>query len=335
MHLIRHPLPRLLLPWCLGIAACGDDTGAGSSTTGSSSSSGGATTDSTSAPMTTSGTTAVGSTSGDESSGGVDSTGDSSGDSGGPPPIEIGGACGMTERIGTVTLWSSGATIAVYGRVFDRPDPYIGPPERTTDTCVFHRFPSAACDACDPDQVCSFDGTCVAAPIAFVDASLDVTIAGDATTFDADPITGEFYGELTATDEPAVLRLRFGDHDLELPAMTTAAAVDALSVVGTGDASAPTSLTAAWTPREDDTRVRTVIAINHHAAAPTFTICDAPASTGSFTADAEMLQPLAVVTGLEFQGVDVATTAALHTELGCIDVRMGVAGLAPIIDWSP
>ena len=57
------------------------------------------------------------------------------------------------------------------------------------------------------------------------------------------------------------------------------------------------------------------------AVAPIFTLLDMV--TGSFFAEATMVDPLAVSTGLEFQGIDHVYTAAAHTPDGCVESWLG------------
>jgi hypothetical protein len=232
--------------------------------------------------------------------------------------------CPLTERIGEVTVWLGGGQASLYGVVWDRPDPWIGPAELETSTCAFHRFATDSCGACEPDEVCGFEGACVAQRVAFTDAEIDVTANGTTETIVADGITGQLYGEVGDGDADVALTLRFGGEEIVVPALPFATPIDDLAITGEGDSCTPLGLDATWTPRDDGSRVRTVIPINHHAAGPTFTVCDVPATEGAFAADAEMLQPLAVITCLEFQGIDIAQTAAATTPLGCIDFRVGV-----------
>ena len=53
----------------------------------------------------------------------------------------------------------------------------------------------------------------------------------------------------------------------------------------------------------------------------TFTECAVPASSGALHIDGAMLQPLAAVTGLEFQGVEHVRFAAASTPAGCVELR--------------
>jgi hypothetical protein len=82
----------------------------------------------------------------------------------------------------------------------------------------------------------------------------------------------------------------------------------------------PESIDLSWSG-PDDGFAYTLIPINHHAGGPTFTECRLPASAHALHVDGEMLQPLAVGTGLEFQGLEHVRTAAAHTPLGCVELR--------------
>ena len=90
-----------------------------------------------------------------------------------------------------------------------------------------------------------------------------------------------------------------------------------------GDSMAPGALDLSWTPQADGALVTTLISINHHAAGPTLTACAAATAAGNLRADAEMIDPLAVVTGLEFQGANHVNVAAAWTEEGCVELRYG------------
>ena len=99
--------------------------------------------------------------------------------------------------------------------------------------------------------------------------------------------------------------------------------MDTIKLVGTleGGYDAPTSLDVAWSTSAVGTDVFTHIPINHHAGGPTFTECTVPASSGGFTVGEAMLAPLAVSTGLEFQGLEHVRFAAAETPAGCVEVR--------------
>lgn len=239
------------------------------------------------------------------------------------PSIALGEVCPIGERIGEITVRDSGGPLAdLVGTIYDAPDPWIGPPELANDTCAFHAFSPDTCGTCPAPQVCAFDGVCVDPRLAYTDARLRVDDGSMSVDLVADPITGQMYGAVTAGAD-LTITIEFADLVIELPALSLAAPLPDLTRTLGGDDFNPESLDVTWTPRDDDSRVSTVININHHAAGPTFTNCDVAASTGAFHADGEMLMPLAVITGLEYQGTMVSTTAAVDTPHGCIDVRLG------------
>jgi hypothetical protein len=91
-------------------------------------------------------------------------------------------------------------------------------------------------------------------------------------------------------------------------------------MVVSGESNEPTALDLTWTPPADAGRVFTHIPINHHAAGPTYTEREVDASAGALHVDGAMLAPLAVVTGLEFQGVEHRRYAAANTPAGCVEV---------------
>lgn len=239
------------------------------------------------------------------------------------PSIALGEVCPIGERIGEITVRDSGGPLAdLVGTIYDAPDPWIGAPELANDTCAFHAFSPDTCGTCPAPQVCAFDGVCVDPRLAYTDARLRIDDGSMSVDLVADPITGQMYGAVTAGAD-LTITIEFADLVIELPALSLAAPLPDLTRTLGGDDFNPESLDVTWTPRDDATRVSTVININHHAAGPTFTNCDVAASTGAFHADGEMLMPLAVITGLEYQGTMVSTTAAVDTAHGCIDVRLG------------
>lgn len=311
------------------VLACGDDGGgaADPDSTGAS----------TTSPGSSDGSSGSGSTGGPSSSDGGTSLADSGSESGTdtdtPPAYELGEVCSLDERVGELAIWTSEGVASLYGAVWDGPDPWIGPAELSNTGCAFHRFDPGACGACEVGEVCRFDGKCVAQRTALTDAELDVTVDGETQTIVANGVTGELFGTVGDGTAALALTLRFAGEEIALPPLGFGAAIPDLVVTGEGDSTTPLGLDATWTSRADDARVRTVIPVNHHAGGPTFTVCDVPAQAGSFHADAGMLQPLAVITGLEFQGLDVAQTAALHTAIGCVDVRLGVQ-IPPDVQWQ-
>ena len=82
---------------------------------------------------------------------------------------------------------------------------------------------------------------------------------------------------------------------------------------------APGDTTLAWDSTTD--WAYTHIPINHHVGGPTFTECHVPGNEGPIVVPAAMIDPLAVITGLEFQGMRHAQFASAQTSAGCVEFR--------------
>ncbi len=93
-------------------------------------------------------------------------------------------------------------------------------------------------------------------------------------------------------------------------------------VTAEGNYDAPGALDVSWSASGADDHVRTVIPINHHAGAPTFTSCVASRDEEHFVVPAEMVDPLSVITGLEFQGLHYGQYAAINTDVGCVQATV-------------
>lgn len=248
------------------------------------------------------------------------------GDGGGglqPGDVVVGAACPLTDRVGRIGLMRQGASAYLDGQVFASPSPWYGAPALTTPTCEHHVFDAGACGVCDEGLTCGQSGECVALPEAFTDLEVDVTVDGQTQTFQGDAEQGMVFGDAGPAEGSFALTVRFGGQSVEVPAQALPVAELQLSITIEGDSMAPGALDASWTPAAAGSVVRTTIPINHHAAGPTFTSCAADASAGAFHADAEMIDPLAVVTGLEFQGVDHGVVVAAQTEVGCVELFYG------------
>jgi hypothetical protein len=127
------------------------------------------------------------------------------------------------------------------------------------------------------------------------------------------------------------MTLSWDETEVQLDAMPVAGAAldDVMVSVENDDYDMPGALDATWQPSPEGSIVRSRIPINHHAGGPTFTECRAPVSSGAFHADAAMINPLSVRTGLEFQGLQHAFVAAATTPEGCIEFRLGDSIAAP------
>jgi hypothetical protein len=243
----------------------------------------------------------------------------------GPYQAVMGQLCPLKSTIGVVQL-TGFPTPYVQAALYDAPDPWIGEPELSTPTCAFHHYTAAGCPACEVGEVCSIEDACVPERRTIKDATLLVTSGADARVYTADPQLGGIYSQVDIGDASAsyAMRLGWGDTVVELAAMPVADGSLGNPMVTTeGDYDAPGALDATWEPAQSGAFVTSRIPINHHAAGPTFTECAAPESAGAFHADADMINPLAVVTGLEFQGLQHEFVAAATTPSGCIEFRFG------------
>lgn len=248
--------------------------------------------------------------------------GDSSGDD--AIAAVIGGRCALSDRVAQIDVEAIGNGIFyLNGWVTDRPDPWFGAPELTDGACRFFRFdPAAACPPCEPDELCSVAGECVPAPAAVPGAIVTLAAGGDSQAFSAADESGILYGQVTLAGDRFALALAFGDTRVTVAEMTVPGPLANLTGTLEGDYDAPTRLALAWdTAGLTDSSAYTRIPINHHAGGPTFTECALPATTGALEVGEAMLKPLAVITGLEFQGLDHVRFAAAETPAGCVEIR--------------
>ncbi|MBL8742464.1 MAG: hypothetical protein JNK04_15250 [Myxococcales bacterium] len=234
--------------------------------------------------------------------------------------------CAPEDTIGR--FWISGfpGGPVISGELWETTAPFIGPPTLTTATCGFHEFQDTCPGTCDPGTVCNYAGTCVPERRSVKDASLRITVGGEEQIVEADPKLGGFYAPLEIGDESSefAMHLTWGELEVDLvPFAYQGAPLADATVTTEGDSSAPGALDATWTTSAAGGHVMSRIPINHHAGGGTFTNCAAPLSAEGFHADAEMIDPLAVITGLEFQGLEYVNIAAAETPVGCIDFRLG------------
>ncbi len=111
---------------------------------------------------------------------------------------------------------------------------------------------------------------------------------------------------------------------MDLPATVPAGLLSNAVVTIDSDFFSPGPLDATWDVPSEPGWVLSRIPINHHVGGPTFTDCEVPAGDGAFSATEAMIDPLAVITGLEFQGIQHVQAIAIDLDEGCVDVRYGV-----------
>ncbi len=245
----------------------------------------------------------------------------------GPVVVTPGAWCAPEDSLGVVQILASpyGPT-TVWGQLWDRPEPTIGAPARTTSTCEYHEFDPGSCGTCPAGEVCGVAG-CTPQPRTEKDVTFELRAGGESHTYTSDPVLGTWYGELDLGTPRSSFgaTLTWDGWVVELPPMPIASG-DLGEVHVTAPSSEffrPGGLDATWDPPADGGVVRSRIAINHHASGATFTECAVDAAAGSFHADAPMIDPLAVITGLEFQGLEHWQTAAATLPHGCVDLRFG------------
>lgn len=244
---------------------------------------------------------------------------------GGPTKAVMGQLCPVESTIGIVQL---GGFPAPYVQVtlYDRTDPWIGEAELSTSTCEFHRYKAGVCTGCKAGEVCSIESACVPEQRTVKDAKLQVTTGASKREYAADATLGGIYSTVDIGNAASsyAMTLSWGDVEIQLAAMPVASGklTDAAVDIA-GDSETPGALDATWKPSPSGAFVRSRIPINHHAGGPTFTECAAPESAGAFHADAAMVNPLAVQTGLEFQGLRHEFVAAANTPAGCVEFRFG------------
>ena len=236
------------------------------------------------------------------------------------PAVAVPGArCALAERVGLVEI-SAGKVVRA--DLYDRSDPWITDPAVTDSSCALHSFVPQQCSSCAEDQICDIDGRCVAIPRRDLDGRLVVRAGGQEQTFAAEPATGDLGGAITLPGASFAVEVVAFGQEVTLEAETSVP--DPLpnfsaSLRGTYDA--PEGVDATWDAVAEGSHLFTRIPVNHHAAGPTFTECAASGAAGTLAISQPMLEPLAVGTGLEFQGFDHIRFAAAETSRGCVEFR--------------
>jgi len=239
---------------------------------------------------------------------------------GGPIQAVLDQRCNYFERAGLLVVSDPGGDGMRYASLalYDRPLPWQGPPELTTTDCVFFRA-SPGCACATMGEVCNTQGQCVPdaifAPTVRVVASAPGgmrALMGDGQSLN---------GPIDLADSALALRIEALGWVVEVPPMALPAALSRPAGVLTGDESMPGRVDLSWDPSNSGASVYTHININHHRSDGTFTECVAPASQGMMHIEANMLTPLAVSTGLEFQGLEHIRFAKAETPNGCFEIR--------------
>lgn len=216
--------------------------------------------------------------------------------------------CALVNRLGIIEVTSVevGSAVKHYvtSFVYTGKDPRLGNIVEENAVCRHHRL--------------------TVVPGAFMperpkDMSLTVTAGAQKQDFAPAAPTWDLSGEITLPGDAFAIELRMGGSTVSVPPTKVPAPLDNVTERLTGTLDAPNVLTVTWANPNQDTRVYSLIPINHHAGGPTFTECLVPSATASFTVPKSMLTPLAVSTGLEFQGVRHLRHFAAETPKGCIE----------------
>ncbi|MBI4816072.1 MAG: hypothetical protein HY791_07440 [Deltaproteobacteria bacterium] len=224
--------------------------------------------------------------------------------------------CEPSRRLGVVEISDSFGARYLNAAVTDAPDPMLGPPALSTEDCRFH---DAVECGCTQTGYCDYLGECARAPAPV--SGLVVRVIGGASEqrFEADS-NGLASGQIMLPDQALSLELTGPDLLVTTSALEVPRELADVSGTLRGTYDAPVSVDVRWTPVAG-ARVTTLIRINHHVPRATFTECVVDSTDGLLHIDEPMLTPLAVATGLEFQGIWHTRFAAAELPNGCLELR--------------
>lgn len=169
--------------------------------------------------------------------------------------------------------------------------------------------------------MCTADGSCQPLPVPAPDVTLVLQAGAASQTLASNGSGSGAYGTVTLPGRTFSLQVKWAGRTVTLVDTTVPQAVADAAGKLLGSYDKPTGADVTWTPAAQGGTVFTHIPINHHAGGATFTECAVPASAGLLHVDGPMLTPLAVSTGLEFQGIAHVRFAAAQTPDGCVEVR--------------
>jgi len=237
-------------------------------------------------------------------------------------PAVPGARCAPGSLVGEVQVagnpWGPGLDAA--GGINDRPDPFAPvTPSLQDAACAFYpQPPPAFCGTCPPETLCAPDATCQPMPAPLPGVTLTLSAGEEQQVFAS-------WGSITLPGRTFAVALTWDGGTVTLGPTAVPAPLENATLTLSDSRDEPMALDVTWTPPADGGgTVFTRIPINHHAASSTFTDCAVPASTGSLHVGHAMLAPLAVETGLEFQGIEHARFAAAETPVGCVQIRFFV-----------
>ncbi len=230
--------------------------------------------------------------------------------------------CADADRVGLVELRSDDGYVSAYASLFDRPSPWLGPPTLADASCGFFEGPDESACSCDLDFVCNFDGICVARPVGVVGLRLVLRAGDDEEVLREPQGAGTVGGVVTLPGTAFAVEVRGAAQVITLAETAVPGPLAGVSGSLTGTYDAPEAIDIAWDAPADGATVFTHIPINHHVGSRTFTECTVDANVGALHVDEAMIAPLAVSTGLEFQGISHVRFAAAETPIGCVELRL-------------
>jgi hypothetical protein len=186
--------------------------------------------------------------------------------------------------------------------------------------CAYHVHDRAACGGCDLGDVCSQTGECVVRRSPVLGSTIAVTIDGVEQNFEANEF-GQIWSDLGPVTTDIETSLSWDGTVASAPAWSPPTGDIGPAVAVSGEWDAPGELVVTWTDQGESALVTTTVPINHHVPSSTFVHCVSAESTETFSAPAEMIDPLAVVTGLEFQGLEHERAYAVPVAGGCVQFR--------------
>jgi hypothetical protein len=201
----------------------------------------------------------------------------------------------------------------------DRPSPSVGPATLTSASCSFYDFAPAWPCSCSAAEACSWEGNCVEAAQP-ADYTLTVTSQSMSQVFD-ETVSG---GPVNLPGPQFSFTLTVLGQTITVQSVPIPGPLSNADGTLSGDYMTPTAVDLSWTPEVAGTHLLSYTRINHHVSEPTFTDCSVGAESGALHIDGNMLVPLSVVTGLEFQGVQHAQLAAAQLDEGCVQFELSV-----------
>lgn len=233
-----------------------------------------------------------------------------------------GAHCEVQSRIATVTVQAQGTgQWSAFATLLDSMDPRTGPPALADAQCAFFEYAPGDTCVCDEEEVCTYDNRCERRATPVTPSTLTLAGNGDGEETLTDDGSGTLYGTVSLDGETVALELNGCALRVTPAATAPPDALTGLSGTLEGGYEAPEAVDITWDAVEPGSQVHTRVPINHHVGGPTFTECVVDASSGSLHIDGAMLVPLAVVTGLEFQGISHVRFAAAETPYGCVEFR--------------